>query len=303
MSTRMTRQEQEPLQALADATGDAAVIAETARVSTAPTEIVVGPSDGDARELRVHGYHPSEGHRLVEVVDLERLRSCPAEKRGAVKVATPEALTRYVDRHIDHDTTTVWGDIDAGRITAILNDHGHTIEGDAGWADHRAELQLQRTPEWNAWTKITGSWLAQVELAEFLEEHLLEVVEPDGSTLLEVTQTFHATTGARFKSSQQLHSGEQRLVYEEDVQASAGRAQHVEIPTDLTVRIRPWLGVDPVDVAAKFRFRVRDGQLALGVKLLYLDDHSRTAVEHALDYVADALSLPAIEGTAPSARR
>lgn len=221
-------------------------------------------------------------------------------------VATPQALVTYARRHLDERASTLWGDIDAGQITVVFNDHADQIgptDPAAGWADHRAALQLQRPPEWKAWTGIDSRWLSQVDLAEFLEEHLLEVVQPDGSTLLEVTQTFYATTGARFKSSQQLHSGEQRLVYEEDVQARAGRTSHVEVPTDLTVRLRPWLGVDPVYIPAKFRFRVRDGGLSLGVKLLYLDDVSRTAVEDALATVSHELGLPAIQGTAPSARR
>lgn len=299
--TITTRQDQ-PTTAVTDT--DAEAITRVARSSTAPTEVLVPDDDGDALEARIYGYHPDTGHGLVDVVDLEQERDRPRIKRGDVAVATPKALATYANRHLDHDRSTLWGDIDAGRIVVVLNDHG-AGDGphDTGWADHRAALQLQRSPEWRAWTGIDSHWLSQTELAEFLEERLLEVHVPDGSTLLEVTQTFHATTDARFKSSQQLHSGEQRLIYEQDVQASAGRTSQVEVPTDLTVRLRPWLGVDPVDIAGKFRFRVRDGQLMLGVKLLHLDDVSRTAVEAALADVAHELVLDPIEGVAPSARR
>lgn len=284
--------------------GDAATVAALTAQGAQPFEVRVAGDGEQADRAYLYGWDPERGHSRIDELDLEAHRPLPSQKRGAVDVATPAALVAYAQRHLDEDATTLWGNIDGGRITVVLNDHADRIGGgDAGWADHRASLQLQRTPEWKAWTGIDSRWLSQTELAEFLEEHLLEVTDPDGSTLLEVTQTFHATTGAHFKSSQQLHSGEQRLVYEEDVQASAGRSQHVEIPTDLTVRLRPWLGVDPVDIAAKFRFRVRDGGLSLGVKLLYLDDVSRTAVEDALGQVAGELGLPAIEGTAPAARR
>lgn len=286
--------------------GDAATVAAVTAANAQPYRVEVAGAGEAPDHAFLYGYDPKRGHRLIDSLDLEAHRPQPSQKRGDVGVATPQALVTYARRHLDERASTLWGDIDAGQITVVFNDHADQIgptDPAAGWADHRAALQLQRPPEWNAWTGIDSRWLSQVDLAEFLEEHLLEVVQPDGSTLLEVTQTFHATTGARFKSSQQLHSGEQRLVYEEDVQARAGRTSHVEVPTDLTVRLRPWLGVDPVDIPAKFRFRVRDGGLWLGVKLLYIDDVSRTAVEDALATVSHELGLPAIQGTAPSARR
>lgn len=295
-----------PLDTLIGETGsDAAVVAATARASTSPVEIHVDDHTDRPAELRVYGFDPDDGHQLIDTVDLERRRAHPASKTGDIRVNTPEALIRYARRHLNVDFSTLWGDIDGGRITVVLNDHGDLVAGqdDPGWADHRASLQLDRSSEWKAWTSICGQELSQVELAEFLEEHLLEVVDPDGSTLLEITQTFHATSDVRFKSSQRLHSGEQQLIYEEDVQASAGATGQATIPTEITVALRPWVGVDPVEVKASFRFRVRAGQLVLGVKLLRLDEVSRDAVSEALAAVAAELDLDPIEGTAPGPRR
>lgn len=285
---------------------EAAAIADVARQSTPPTEIAVLDHTGEPAEARLYGYHPDEGHQLVETVDLERRRLHPADKAGTVEVKTPEALIRYADRHINvgADDATLWGDIDGGSVVVVLNDHAsRNGGGQPGWGDHRVKLQLERSPEWEAWTKIASGLVSQVELAEFLEEHVLEVKEPSGSDLLEVTQTLHVTSGARFKSAMQLHSGEQQLVYEEDVQAQAGRTGNTDVPTDLVLLLRPWIGVERVEVAAKFRFRVREGRLGVGVKLLNLEEHSRQAVTDALAHVQDRLVIDAIEGRAPAARR
>lgn len=283
---------------------DAAATIEAARAAVSPTEITVLDDDSGDVELRLYGWHPDEGAVRIDTVDLEQRRDHPRAKTGAIRVATPEALVRYARRHAHDVCTTLWADIDAGKLTVVLNDHedGHE-DALAGWGDHRVEMALQRSPEWKAWQAINDRLMGQVELAEFLEEHYLEVLQPDGSTLIEVTQTFHATSGAQFKSAQRLDSGEQRLVYEENIEARAGRNQSTEIPTDLKIGLRPWVGVDPVAVDAKFRFRVRDGGLGLAVKLLRLDEVSRDAVTEACLAVEQELGLDAIEGTVPPARR
>lgn len=280
---------------------DAAVVAHVASQAAGLHTIEVAGGERDRR--LIVGLGSEGGHQVLQEVDLEVLDLTPSSKRGNIEVATPDALTTYASRHLDVDAATLWAEIDHGRITVIFNDHHGAPGHHPGWADHRVTLRMARSPEWKAWTDLAGGWVDQLTLAEFLEEHLLEVEWPDGSTLLEVAQTFHATTNATFKSARQLHSGEQQLVYDEDVKATAGRAQQTDIPTDLTLRLRPWLGVDPVAVAGKFRFRVRNGELNLGVKLLYADELSRQAVEDAAAGIATDLTLDVIEGTPPAARR
>lgn len=278
---------------------DAEVIARLARDGVPPHVEHVGDYREAATAALFFGAGP-DGHRLVHVEDLEKRGPLPARKRGTVKVDTPEALRTYAERHLDEETSTLWAEIDQGRVTVVLNDHSSLQY--AGWADHRAVLQLRRSDEWKAWTSLAGEWATQHDLALFLEEHLQDIAEPDGSTLLEVTETFHATSDATFTSTRRMADGSQHLVWKEDVNATAGRGQQASIPTDLVLHLRPWIGVDPVPVAGKFRFRVRDGQLRLRVDLLRTDEASRDAVEQAAIEVAEHLTLPVIEGTPPSPR-
>ena len=282
-------------------TAEAEVIARLARDGVTPDVHYVGDDVGETPAALWFGNGPN-GHRLVHVEDLEPRRAAPSIKRGLLKVHTPEALSTYAERHIDHDGTTIWAEIDHGRITVVLNDHYHEDPA-PGWADHQVSLQLRRSEEWKAWTDIDGEWHTQEELALFLEEHLGDITDPDGSTLLEVTQTFNATSEATFTSTKRLADGTQQLVWNEDVQVSAGRAQHTAIPTDLTVALRPWVGVDPVAVAGKFRFRISSGSLRLRVDLLRVAEASREAVDQAAIEVGDRLNLPIIEGTPPQPRR
>lgn len=240
----------------------------------------------------------------VETVDLEKYRYAPRDKRGHVHVHTPDALVAYAKRHLDDHESTLWADVEAARVTVVLNDHATDLAAVlAGWADHRAELVLRRSPEWKAWSEQNEKGMSQTAFAEFLEENVHVIADPDGATLLEVARTFHATKGARFKSAVSLHSGETQLVYEEQIEAKAGISGDTTVPRDFTVALRPFLGHEPVLVRGRFTYRVREGTLALGYKLLNLDDISRDAVMTIVTDVSARLDLPAIEGTAPGARR
>jgi uncharacterized protein YfdQ (DUF2303 family) len=284
-----------------DTASEAAAIAKIAR--DASPIVVHDLPDDDGQVLRSIVFD-REGRHVVDF-DHEANRDRPRTKCGIVEVHTPQALADYVHRHLDPDTATLWADVDTGVVTVVLNDHEQsTVDTrEAGWADHQARLKLRPSPEWTAWSKIDGELVGQTALAEFLEEHIGDIVEPDGATMLEVAHTFHATTGATFKRAQSTHSGEIQLRYEEGVQASAGRAGETEIPREFTLRLRPFVGTDRVEVRGQFRYRLNNGALALGVRLLNLDDVVREAIDQVVDNVAGQLELVALHGTAPSPRR
>lgn len=211
--------------------------------------------------------------------------------------------------HLDPRASTLWADVEHARLTVVINDHEQTGEdsepgtGLAEWADHRATLQLAHTAEWVAWTSHNDKNMTQVAFAEFLEERIRDVIEPAGAALLEVSRTLQATTSANFKQATSTHSGETTLVWEENVTATAGRTGKADVPREFRLGLVPFVGGNVVAVDGLFRYRVRDGRLELGYRLLNVQDVLRAAVLDLVDFVAQALGLSPIEGEAPSARR
>lgn len=289
---------------------EAGTIAELARdAAKVDVHTIDVTADGSRPiERRVYGRDTDGGLTLVDTIDIAEAQRAHAQAgpdrlAGTVHVHTPDTLVAYAARHLHADTTTLWGDVENARLTVIFNDHGDQTEDNPGWGDHRAVLDLKASPEWQAWVRLNEKGMSQEELAEFLEEHLLEVVDPDGSTLLEVTRTFQATTGATFRRAQSLHSGQVQITWQEEGEAKAGASGQLEVPREFTIRVRPFVGSPPVDVRGMFRYRVSSGSLQLGFRLLNLDEHRRAAVEDILEGVAEDLTLQAFEGIAPSARR
>jgi uncharacterized protein YfdQ (DUF2303 family) len=291
---------------------EAGTIAGLAQLASKVDVHIVDVTDGRSTiERRVYGRGIDGDLVLVDTIEIAQLKREDAKKgpdrlAGVVKVHTPESLIHYATRHRDSETSTLWGDVDRGRLTLVLNDHQGSVgdvRGDADWGDHRVVLDLQPSPEWTAWNGLNERWVSQEALAEFLEEHQVEVVQPEGSDLLEVTRTFQATVGATFRRAQSLHSGQVQLTWQEEGEAKAGSSGQLEVPRQFIVRLRPFIGADYVEIQGQFRYRVNSGELSLGYRLLNLDEHRRTAVEQVLATVADALGLTALEGVAPEPRR
>lgn len=154
----------------------------------------------------------------------------------------------------------VWADLDSRKLTGIL-------DGVTGWRRHTATLQLSLSDEWSEWAAIDGKLLDQVTFAQFVEDHLSTIGHPDGATLLDVCQTLQAHTSVQFRQQAILANGQRQLRWEETVEAKAGQKGDLTIPGELILVLRPFQGAEPVQITARFRFQLREGQLKLGIKL------------------------------------
>ena len=183
----------------------------------------------------------------------------------------------------------VWADIDQRKVTGILD--GHT-----GWRKHTCTLQLKLSREWAEWAAIDGKLLKQAEFAQFIEDHLSTIAEPDGAKLLDICQTLQANTSVQFKSQTILANGQRQLRYEETVEAKAGQKGDLTIPGELTLVLRPFQGSAGVPITARFRFQIRDGVLTMGVKLAEPDTALEDAFNAIVRQVADGVPVPVLHG-------
>lgn len=230
----------------------------------------------------------------AQTIDLEELRNqfraTPRRKKGGFTAQNAETFAEYILKHHgDSDGTEVWADVPSLTILGVLNAHGGA---EAGWGDHRVRFTAQTTPAWRAWAKYDGKMLDQVEFAEHIEQRLIDVRNPTGATLLELAQTFHATSSAAFKSSQMLASGERKFAYEETVKATAGQNGEITIPRVFELAFEPFEGsTSKWKVIARLRFRIKDGHLTLGYVLERPEDILRDAWLEVVDDVQTRIAV------------
>lgn len=229
-----------------------------------------------------------------EVVDVRaRLQDAlgqehPARKTGDYGVRDVTSFVEYVTKHRLAETE-LWATARAGQLHAVLNAHGGAH---AGWEDHTAILSLEADPDWVDFVSRSGHYYSQADFAEFIEDHLHVFAKPKAADMLELAQTFQATTKVDFQSSHRVKSGETQLAYAETTSAGAGKKGTLAIPDTFTVGLSPYKGLDPYAVEARFRYRIEGQQLRLGYKLVRPDKVLDDAFNQITTDVASALDMP-----------
>jgi uncharacterized protein YfdQ (DUF2303 family) len=148
---------------------------------------------------------------------------------------------------------------------------------------------LQRTREWTDWNKHDGATMGQETFANFVEDHTPDFANPSAADMLELAQTFHAAESAKFTSGVRLSSGETRLTYEQEINASAGKSGQIEVPSTITLALRPFEGLSVTQLTARFRFRLSSGKISMGYVLDRPHEVARAAFDVMCAEVASEL--------------
>lgn len=222
------------------------------------------------------------GRQIVDLTAYER------RAKGTVSVEDVDSFLKYIADFYDPAITTAWVSVDAASMVAILNDHAEGT-ADPGWQDHRASLTLKPTSEWKRWAGIDRKWLDQEDFAEHIADSIEDIAAPAAGELLELAQSFEATTKAEFKGGIRIDSGAVQVNYREAVDAKAGESGQLTIPKELVLAIAPFYGEDRIAVTARFRYRIREGELKVGIVMEDPEKIRRACVVAAHDRVAAAV--------------
>lgn len=146
-------------------------------------------------------------------------------------------------------------------ILASLDYHG---KDEPSQCTHVAVLQFRATPEAQEWFAQNNVKMSQSAMADFIEDHMHRIVEPDGADLMELIQTLSVTEKARFKSKKRNPDGSFSVEYSLEMDANAGKSDasydRVEIPGEFTVRVGLLEGdSNLVDLKARLRFKMERG--------------------------------------------
>lgn len=258
-------------------------IVDTAIATTDPRELEPG---------KIYGWLTPAGQ--VQKIDLtgDEHRDQPKHKTGKVYVDDLDSFLHYYEKHSD-EGSEVYVNVKDHFLTAVLDAH-HA--GAARWGQHRLILTLPTTDRWDAWMARNKREMDQRTWAEFVEEHLDDIREPDAATMLEIAQTFQAATKVKFSSTQILANGDRRLQWEETTEASAGTGGKLTVPATFKIGVAPFDFTQPYEVSARFRYKVTSGNLIVAY---LLDDPAaviRDAVLDVVGKVEEQLKVKVMQG-------
>jgi uncharacterized protein YfdQ (DUF2303 family) len=208
----------------------------------------------------------------VEIVDTDSYGEKPRRVTRRAIVRDAASFLGYLEARNAESLPgfEMWSDVDSRTVTGVLDGHD-------GWRGDVVVLQLEHSAEWKAWTKLSGHLIDQLAFADFIEDNLSSIADPDGSLLLEIVQSIQGSTKAQWQSADWLDNGARAFQWVEEVDAKAGRKGKLEIPSRFTLALRPFTGSDPFRVVANLRYRINQGILSIGFKLPELDRIIETA--------------------------
>lgn len=239
----------------------------------------------------------------VQVHDLRRWADRPPSKSGTVVFQDPGSFAEYVAAHKDDNATAIFGDLERLTFAAVLDWHDREGDETVGrWGEHRAEVALRRTEEWKAWQEADRTFMTQTEFAEFVRDQRLVVVDPPSSDLLALVEDFQASSTGDFKSKVNPHNGQVEFTYTEIVDGR-GHDGTLQMPERLRLALIPFEGLEPVEVTAQLRWRVREGNLRVGYGLEQAWQIERDAFESARRDIETATAITPYIGVAPKALR
>ena len=195
----------------------------------------------------------------------DRYLAHPRRKTGQYVVTQVDSFVDYLDRHGDEQTEVY---VNTGSASLHATVDGHSSHS-AGHEDHVLKLNFPKSDQWNVWHGANGRAMRQREFAEFIEDNLVDIIDPAGADMLEIVSSLSATTKATFHSAHRLSDGSTELEWTQEVNAKAGtqKSGKVEIPGTFKIAIPVFRGGKAWKVEARFRYRVNDGVLTMSYHL------------------------------------
>lgn len=233
------------------------------------------------------------------VIDLTPHLPAPTRKRGTIVVFDAASFNQVIRDNDGAGNVAIYLDRDPNKpvIEAVLNGHG---KGGPGWGDLRAKIEFRPTPQWAKWKGIDGKLMGQTEFAEFIEDNLADIEKPSGAAMLEIVTQFHATRTTAFRRAVKLSNGQVQFENIENTEAKVG-AGMIEVPEEITLRLAPLQGSVPYAVPARFRYRLDDGKLRLGVKLERVEDLMNRVLEDVITGIERSTNISVLDGRPPAA--
>lgn len=225
----------------------------------------------------------------AHVTDVTAFARKPRDVREHVIFTEVESWLAYVERFRTPETI-LFGNPETATVDAVFDYHADSAT--PGLCENRATWKMRTSDEWRAWSAIDGQLMRQDAFAEHLVGHRGEVLRPDAATMLELAQSFQATTEVAFKSRVSLETGAVTFLVDEKVEGTGMVGERaVKAPQTLTLRMPVIAAGAPLELTARLRWRtVRDG-LRLGIVIEQAAQIIRQAFTDAVTGIETATEL------------
>jgi uncharacterized protein YfdQ (DUF2303 family) len=275
-------------------------------------DFILDPNADDVRVLAV-----PNGKAIKSIKPfLDEYLKAPERRRGTARLTTLLSFIEHINRFKD-EHSAVFADVAnpaAPRLIGVLN-YNEKAAGPPRFGDHRAEYPFPISEEWKAWTG-KKDVMGLADFAEFLEEHVGDIVDPatlpkESPTLAEAKQlgitlatpqalmetsrglTVHVKAG--ITNATRLSSGETQVDFKEEHQGADGKA--LVVPGGFAIAIPVFRLGTPYLLLVRLRYRVEGNKVLWFFAISKVAKSFETAITKVCDQAAADTALPLFYGT------
>lgn len=233
-----------------------------------------------------------DGYSL-KIEDISDLKEATEEKprriTGLVGLRTSDSFCNFIEREHVEQTTVCFADVEQATFKAVFNYCGPG--GVPGWCDRKAQLELMHTREWLRWVGNDRKDLSQLELADFFDANLDDIVEPDGAEIVEMITALKVKRKVSFHSAVDQNTGFTTVQFTENTSGEAVKGS-IDFFGKFTIGIAPFRGSDPYKIKCMLRFTINnENQLKVFYGMI-----NRDVVEEAAFGVEQAKIMERMQG-------
>lgn len=203
-------------------------------------------------------------------------RGSPERVKAHVRVDDAESMAAYVNRFKRKDLGAIFANQDNFTLVAQLDYHRDGCAGSAQFLDHLVTYRCPKSAEWEAWLGANGARMEQAQFAEFLEDHLPDIVDPGRAgpsvvdyveqlqtslatpaKLLELSRGLSVNVGSKVSQHHKLSTGEGEVSFSEEHLDSFGAK--LKVPGAFCIGIPVMRNGARYMLAARLRYRVAGG--------------------------------------------
>lgn len=257
-----------------------------------------------------------EGKRVESLkAIIDSFRDRPERRKGRAGIADLASFINHVLRFKGADTVVFANPTQsAPTLTAVYDYHpaGDDIS-QAAWLGHQAIYAPKLSDAWAAWFGNNGKWVPQDAFAAFIEDHVSDLIAPDGDQnlvnyaalvqgsfaapgdLVALSRGLQVNVASTVKNANNLTSGEIAIRYEEVHQDGAG--QPLNIKNLFVIAVPVFYAGQFYRIPARLRYRIgADKKLSWSYALVRLDKVFEDAFSGLVGQVEEATGVPVFVG-------
>lgn len=261
----------------------------------------------------------------------------PLKRKGTAKLSTIESVIEWANRFKGLGSVLyAQNDGNAPSLTCIADYHeagAETLDlhfGDptARHCQHRATYAFPLSKQWQAWMKVSGNPISGVEMGVFLEDNILDVIDPHiqltspgiagaeaseadlrliniaqrlegsygtGTQLLGMAKSFTVNEAADYTVANNSTTGEATIQIKSE--HLDGTGQPIRVPKLFLIAIPVFENGPAYRLPVRFQYR-KAGPTVKFILTLHDPKHAKDhAFDEAVQHAAEATKLPLLIGT------